>query len=169
MGEAAQLSNLIGDIYDAALEPALWTGVLEKAASFVGGTGATIFWQDGIRMEGNAYYTVGADARYERLYFDKYIKFDPLSAAYFMLDVGEVASNSTLMPPSEFFETRFYREWVQPQGWVDNVFAILDKSPTSLGAFSTFRHERDGLADDNARRCLRLIAPHLRRSALIGK
>ncbi len=112
---------------------------------------------------------MGADTRYERLYFDKYIKFDPLGAAYFMLDVGEVASTSTLMPPSEFFETRFYREWVQPQGWVDNVFAILDKSPTSLGAFSTFRDERDGLADDNARRCLRLIAPHLRRSALIGK
>jgi hypothetical protein len=62
MEEAARLSNLIGDIYDAALEPALWTGVLEKAASFVGGSGATIFWQDAIRKEGNAYYTVGADA-----------------------------------------------------------------------------------------------------------
>jgi DNA-binding CsgD family transcriptional regulator/PAS domain-containing protein len=169
MEETAQLSNLIGNIYDAVLEPALWTGVLESVARFLGGSAATIFWQDGIRKEGNSYYNFGANARYEQLYFDKYIKFDPLSAAYFMLDVGEVTSNSMLIPPAEFFETRFYREWVQPQGWIDNVFAILERSATSISVFAAFRHERDGLADDNARRRLRLITPHLRRAVLIGK
>ena len=143
--------------------------VLEKAARFVGGSAATIFWWDGIRNAGNSYYNFGTDGRYERLYFDKYIKFDPLSAAYFLLDVGEVTSNSMLIPPAEFFETRFYREWVQPQGWIDNVFAVLERSATSIGVFAAFRHERDGLADDNARRHLRLIAPHLRRAVLIGK
>ena len=30
-------SHLIGDIYDAALDPALWPGVLEGCAGFVGG------------------------------------------------------------------------------------------------------------------------------------
>jgi hypothetical protein len=169
MEESAQLLNLIGSIYDALLEPALSAGVLEKTASFVGGSAATIFWQDGIRKEGNAYYNFGTDGRYERLYFEKYIKFDPLSAAYFMLDVGEVTSNSMLVPPAEFFETRFYREWVRPQGWIDNVFAILEKSKTSIVVFAAFRHERDGLADDNSRSRLRLITPHLRRAALIGK
>lgn len=169
MEETAQLLNLIGSIYDAALEPALWTGVLEKAANFVGGSAASIFWQDEIRKEGNAYYNFGTDSRYEQLYFDRYIKFDPLSAAYFMLDVGEVTSNSILIPPAEFFETRFYREWVQPQGWIDNVFAVLDRSLTSIGVFVVFRHEREGLADDDARRLLRLIAPHLRRATVIGK
>jgi len=169
MDETGQLLNLIGTIYDAALEPVLWTDVLEKAASFVGGSASSIFWQDGVRKEGNAYYKFGTDSRFEQLYFDKYIKFDPVSAAYFMLDVGEVTSNSMIMPPSEFFETRFYKEWVKPQGWIDNVFAILDRSLTSVGVFVVFRHVRDGLADDNARRLLRLIAPHLRRSALIGK
>jgi DNA-binding CsgD family transcriptional regulator/PAS domain-containing protein len=169
MEETSELSNLIGNIYDAVLEPALWTSVLERAARFVGGSGATIFWRDGIRNAGNSYYNFGTDARYERLYFDRYIRFDPLSAAYFLLDVGEVTSNSMLIPPAEFFETRFYREWVQPQGWIDNVFAVLERSATSIGVFAAFRHERDGLADDNARRNLRLIAPHLRRAVLIGR
>jgi DNA-binding CsgD family transcriptional regulator len=31
-----ELATLIGDIYDAALEPALWAGVLEKSSRFVG-------------------------------------------------------------------------------------------------------------------------------------
>jgi DNA-binding CsgD family transcriptional regulator len=169
MEESAQLSTLIGDIYDAALEPGLWPGIMEKAGNFVGGSAASIFWQDMVRKEGNAYYQFGIDGHYEQLYFNKYIKFNPLSAAYLMLEVGEVSSNSIMMTLAEFFETRFYREWVKPQGWIDNVFAILDKSTTSIGAFSAFRHERDGLADGNTRGRLRLIAPHLRRSALIGK
>jgi len=169
MEESARLSNLIGDIYDAALEPALWTGVLEKAGNFVGGSGASIFSQDAVRKEGNAFYQFGVDAHYVQLYFDKYVKFDPLSAAYLMLTIGEVSSSSIIIPPAEFFETRFYREWVRPQGWIDNVVSILDKSPTSIGAFIVFRHQRDGLADDNARSRLRLITPHLRRAVLIGK
>jgi DNA-binding CsgD family transcriptional regulator len=80
-----------------------------------------------------------------------------------------VSSSSNIIPPAEFFETRFYREWARPQGLVDNVFAILERSPTSIAAFIVFRHERDGLADDAARQLLGLISPHLRRAVLIGK
>ena len=169
MEETAQVLGLIGDIYDAVLEPRLWTGVLERAASFVGGCAASIFWQDSIRNEGNVYYQFGVDPQYVQLYFQKYVKLNPLNMTYLTLDVGEVSSNSIMISPAEFFETRFYREWVQPQGWIDNAFAILDKSATSFGAFNVFRHERDGLADEDALRRLRLMTPHLRRAALIGK
>jgi len=167
--DKAHLSALIGSIYDAVLEPALWTGVVERAGKFVGGVGASIFRQDSVRKIGNSYYHSGIDPRFERLYFEKYIKFDPLSAAYLTLKVGDVSSSSIIIPPAEFFETRFYREWARPQGLVDNVFAILERSPTSIAAFIVFRHERDGLADDDARQLLGLIAPHLRRAVLIGK
>ena len=167
--DKTHLSALIGSIYDAVLEPALWTGVVERAGKFVGGVGASIFRQDSVRKTGNSYYHSGIDPRFERLYFEKYIKFDPLSAAYLTLKVGDVSSSSIIIPPAEFFETRFYREWARPQGLVDNVFAILERSPTSIAAFIVFRHERDGLADDDARQLLGLIAPHLRRAVLIGK
>ena len=167
--DKTHLSALIGSIYDAVLEPALWTGVVERTGKFVGGVGASIFRQDSVRKIGNSYYHSGIDPRFERLYFEKYIKFDPLSAAYLTLKVGDVSSSSIIIPPAEFFETRFYREWARPQGLVDNVFAILERSPTSIAAFIVFRHERDGLADDDARQLLGLIAPHLRRAVLIGK
>jgi DNA-binding CsgD family transcriptional regulator len=167
--DAAELSALIGYIYDAVLEPALWTRVVERAGKFVGGVGSSIFTQDSVRKIGNSFYQFGIDPHFERLYFEKYIKFDPLSAAYLTLEVGDVSSSSNIIPPTEFFGTRFYREWARPQGLVDNVFAVLERSPTSIAAFIVFRHERDGLADDAARHLLRLIAPHLRRAVLIGK
>ena len=36
MTEAETASNLVGDIYDAALDPAMWVGVLAKIAGFAG-------------------------------------------------------------------------------------------------------------------------------------
>jgi Bacterial regulatory proteins, luxR family len=35
--ETEQVSQLIGDIYDAALDPGLWVGTLEKTSNHVGG------------------------------------------------------------------------------------------------------------------------------------
>ena len=43
MSEAEQLASLIGDVYDAALDPALWLDVLAKSARFVGGFTAALF------------------------------------------------------------------------------------------------------------------------------
>jgi len=37
MLETERVSSLVGDIYDAALNPALWAGVLAKSARWVGG------------------------------------------------------------------------------------------------------------------------------------
>ena len=36
---------LIGDIYDASLDPALWTGALEDACAYVQGATATVMSQ----------------------------------------------------------------------------------------------------------------------------
>jgi hypothetical protein len=73
------------------------------------------------------------------------------------------------MPYREFLETRFYKEWVRPQGIVDFVSATLDKSVTSAALFGVFRHERDGIVDDETRRRMRLIVPHIRRAVLVGR
>jgi DNA-binding CsgD family transcriptional regulator len=72
------------------------------------------------------------------------------------------------MPYAEFMETRFYKEWVQPQGLVDSLTAVLDKSQSSAALVTVFRHERHGLVDDETRRRMRLIVPHMRRAVLIG-
>jgi hypothetical protein len=49
MPEAEQLSSLIGDIYDAALDPTLWPDVLASCTQFVGGFSAALFFKDATR------------------------------------------------------------------------------------------------------------------------
>ena len=166
--ETIQLLDLVGLIYDAVLRPDLWNAVLEKASGFVGGVGASIFRQDVIRKVGNAYYTWGMDLEYEKLYFQKYIHINPLLPAMLTVDVGRVSSSSEQLVPAEFFQTRFYREWAKPQGLIDNVFCILERSATSAAGFVVFRNERDGMADAKAYELLEAIVPHLRRAVLIG-
>src|SRR5262249_45987338 len=164
-----QLSTLIGNIYDAALDPSRWTGVLGQAARFVGGPAAALFVKNASSKSGAGAYDYGTDPHYRQLYFEHYIKLDPSTTGQFFAEIDEPIATADVIPYEEFLETRFYREWAQPQQLVDFVVSVIDKSATSAAMFGVFRHERDGVVDDEARRRMRLISPHIRRAVLIGR
>jgi len=169
MSEAEQLSALIGEIYDAALDPALWPQVLPKSAQFVGGRAASLFSKDAASKSGDVAYDCGIDPYYRQLYFDKYIKLDPLTIGHFFAEVEQPVAVADIMSYDEFLETRAYQEWGRPQGLVDVLNVALDKTATSAAMYCVFRHARDGRVDEQMRRRMRLIVPHLRRAVLIGK
>jgi DNA-binding CsgD family transcriptional regulator/PAS domain-containing protein len=166
--ETETVSELIGYIYDAALDSLLWIEVLARIADFVGGHAAGLLSKDSVSKFGNAYYNFGVDPHYMRLYSEIYFKFDPMVTVFFC-DVEQVVSISDLVPYDEFCQARFYREWVRPQGWVDAANAVLEKSVTSCAYLSVIRSEEKGMVDDEMRRRMRLIVPHVRRAVLIGK
>ena len=164
------VSSLIGEIYDAAIEPALWPHVLAQIASFVGGSAAALYAKDAGTRTGNVYYDCGAgDPDYKRLYFEKYIKIDPTTTGHCLAEIGEPISTADILCYDDFLGSHSYREWVRPQELVDNLSIALEKSATGASLLAIFRHQRHGVVDEEARRRARLIAPHLRRSARIGR
>jgi DNA-binding CsgD family transcriptional regulator/PAS domain-containing protein len=175
------LSALIGDIYDAALDPGRWQNVLASVARFVGGASATLFSKTGGRPPGLLLYEYGIEPPYRRLYIDQYIKLDPApttghytrtgaaTTRRIFSEVGQPIAATDLISPAGFFETRFYREWAHPQGVVDFVGAVLDNSVESAAMFGVFRHKLDGPTDAGARRRMRLIVPHIRRALLVSR
>jgi DNA-binding CsgD family transcriptional regulator len=170
MTELEELSQLIGGIYDATLDPSLWPGVLRKTASFVHGWGAALFSKDAASKSAGMYYHDGAqDPHYTQLYFDTYVKYDPFNTLHVLADVGEPIASSDLIPYSEFLESRVYKEWVEPQGLVDFASVVLDRSSTSAALFGVFRHKQQGIVDVEMLRRMRLLAPHVRRAVLIAK
>ena len=169
MHDTELLSVLIGKIYDAALDPSLWTDVIERSARFVGGSAASLFCKDATANRGSVFYETGTDPCYRKLYLDKYVGLDPHTIGQYFAEIDQLIATVDIMPYDQFLETRFYQEWAKPQGLVDFVGAVLDKSMTSLAMFGVFRHERDGLVDDEMRRRMRLIVPHIRRAVLIGE
>src|SRR5262249_6091531 len=169
MDEAVKASSLIGEIYDAALDPTLWSCVLEQICRFVGGVASTLYSEDSATRTGRSHYAFGVERRYGWLYYDRYIKYNPLTTAQVFFDVEEVITVSDIVSHEEFRKTLFYKEWVRPQGWIDAASAVLEKSATSYAAISVIRHERHGLIDDEARTRMGVLVPHVRRAVLIGQ
>ncbi|HVY57061.1 MAG TPA: LuxR C-terminal-related transcriptional regulator [Xanthobacteraceae bacterium] len=167
MDTAEDLATVIGWLYDAALDPTLWSAALEQTCAFVCGCAAAIYSQDVALKRGVRYHSWGDDPAYTRLYFSEYVKINPLLPHFSTQPVGSVYCASTLMPYEELRASRFFREWVVPQGLVDFVGTTLDKTTTSVATVSLGRSKRQGLADAEARYRMSLLAPHFRRAVLI--
>jgi DNA-binding NarL/FixJ family response regulator len=102
------------------------------------------------------------------LYKERYAKLDPTTKPLLLRDVGEVASTTELVPYSEYVESRYYKEWVKPQGFVDSWHASLEKSATTSVHLIFWRKGKTGIESDATRDRMRLIVPHLRRAVQIS-
>ena len=160
-----RLSDLIGVIYDAAIDPSLWKGAIERAAYFVGGTGAALINKDVGARNADSQHEFG----FQRLPVALFEPIYPAAEPHFLGDIEQPIATTDLIPVGELRRTELYRQWAQPQGLVDFISAVLDRTTISSAIFGVFRHERNGLVDDRARRQMRLIAPHIRRAVLIGR
>jgi len=169
MRESAELSELIGEIYDAALDSTRWTGALEKTGAFLRSAATTVGAFDSVQSSANFQFTWGYDPEYLALYVERYAKLNPLITASGQTKVGDVVSTGAFMSFEELQATRFYQEWVRPQGYVDAAQATLEKSGSLLIVLAALRHESAGRCDDTMLRRMALVLPHFRRAVLISK
>src|SRR5919197_2256374 len=109
MAEIEQIQSLIGDVYDAALDPSRWSGALLKARDFVGGSTAAVYSKNARAKSGMVFYYGGdIEPHYVQLYFDKCVKFDPSTTAHVLAEIEQPICIGDIMPHDEFEETRFY-------------------------------------------------------------
>lgn len=104
-----QLSRLIGTIYDAALDPELWSRALEGVCGFVGGSMANIFWQDVVAKTAKRFFEWGNDPAYTQLYIEKYSKINPLFPAAYFFPVEHVFSQSDVISRMNSGKRKFIR------------------------------------------------------------
>jgi DNA-binding CsgD family transcriptional regulator len=170
MLEIESFSELVGDIYDASLDPALWPSVCETACAFVGASGAGLIWQDTLRKAAHLYFSFGVEPRFLENYKETYCKLNPAFPTLLFFDVEEVHSVvPDCVSRDELRSSRFGREWLLPQGLIDGLFCNVKKSATSCDLFLAVRSMGDGFADDEMHRRFALVAPHVRRAVLIGE
>jgi DNA-binding CsgD family transcriptional regulator/PAS domain-containing protein len=160
-----KLSDVIEEIYDAALEPALWNDVVVSINDYVGGQACGIFSKDSADQSGLTHYHCGADPHYIRLYAETHSRFDPLTT---LPPLGKVVSIPDSVNRDEYRSGRSYQEWLQPQGCIDAANVVLEQSsPNSEVLLTALSGART--IDDEKRRRIAQIVPHLRRALLINK
>jgi len=162
------LTRLTGQIYEAALDTALWPGALASIGEFVGGRAGAIVSKDSISRAGTPHYHFGLEASCVEVYATTHSKLDPMSSLS-LFDAEQIVSLPELGPYDELCAGRFFREWMRPQGLVDAASAVLEKSMWCCSFLTILRDEASGMVDDDMRRRMALVVPHVRRAVAIGK
>src|SRR6266852_6117060 len=168
MSEDHELSCVVGSIYDAALDPALWTDALARIAEFVGGQAGALGSKDMVNKFVNVDHHVGLDLQYMQMYSETHGEFGPLTSVP-LFDVGQVLSPPERMPHDDDCEGRCCQELARPKGRGDMAGAVLKRPGKSCKFLSVVRSEANDLVAHEMHRRMSLVAPHARRAVLIGK
>jgi DNA-binding CsgD family transcriptional regulator len=166
--EDETLTRLIARIYDAALAPTVWPTALAEIAAFVGGQAAGILSKNSISKDSTTHHHFGVDPRQVQIYSATHSRLDPFSSLPFF-DVEQIVTIPELLPYDEFCRGRFFREWMEPQGWVDAANCVLEKGPLSCSFLTVIRSKAQGTVDEEMRRRMALVVPHVRRAVLVGR
>ena len=162
-------SDLIGLIYEASIDPALWSAALQKVAETTPCVAAMITSHDMISQTTNFQQSYGVDPVYMRTYAEKWVKTDPIQYAITMLEPGDVSGLPELLDFEAFKRHPFYLEWGRPQGYNDAINIMLERTPTRFASVSLIRNHEQGFADAATIERLRLLAPHFLRAIRIGR
>jgi DNA-binding CsgD family transcriptional regulator/PAS domain-containing protein len=164
------LSNLIGSIYDCALAPSLWERTLVELKDAVHGRQAAIRLSDVGHGTFLIYKAVGMDPHWEK----EHTKHVPEVHTY-LANIQETSPSfdepfvvSRRVPRAYRDASRYGREFLRPQGLVDNMFWFLMKTPTRFGRISVARHQEQGIYTDTEFDIGVLLLPHLRRAMTIS-
>jgi DNA-binding CsgD family transcriptional regulator len=162
-----EVSEIIGEIYDCAVDPGLWTDTLGRVVEFCGGQAGVI----GVRhvatqkAEWINSFEVGKD--YVSLHTDQYYRLDPICGMV-MHDVGYAVPLDRLMRRDALVESQFYREWAIPQSLVDSTLVLLEKSVHQFVALGVMTDEKQGRVNELMNSRLTYLAPHLHRAHMLG-
>lgn len=167
--QLVELSSVIADIYDASVEPALWRQALNSICNYVGGRTAALLWHDSAAQQAQVMHIVNDDPHYTKLYFEKYVPMDPFYPAAGLIAAGTVHSAYEIVPLEELKQTRFYKEWIAPQGIVDVISVNLEVGSTRASMINIQTDAAYGLIDRKMRQRVALLVPHLQRAVAIGR
>jgi DNA-binding CsgD family transcriptional regulator/PAS domain-containing protein len=165
MPETRKLPDLIEEIYDAALEPALWNDVIVSINDFIGSRACGLVEKDLINHCGRTLYYHGVDPHYIQLYSESYSRFDPLVS---LPAFGQVVGIPDLIDYDEYRRGPFYQDWLRPQRCVDVANTLLEKPDSSCAVLLAVLPGA-GMLDDKMRRRIAQIAPHAHRALTINR
>ncbi len=168
--EWTALSELIGRIYECALDPGQWDDTLAELAALLGPPEwdvAFLIWERLSPPRGRFIGAAGVSPMAREVYVSTFAGRHPWSRRIFPLPVGRVVDTDEIMPRAELTGHAVYKNFLGAWGIERAVAAVLDRrGPEALALLMPGKPEREL---EGLKRGLRLIAPHLQRAVRISR
>jgi DNA-binding CsgD family transcriptional regulator/PAS domain-containing protein len=166
----AELSHVIGCIYDCTLDPSRWESTLDALRSLVHCRSAQLALVDLRQHRFLIQKNLGLEPQWLGLQ-GKYLP-EITNFAERHLDGGlsmdQPLVTSRLASAERYAASPFFQEWCRPQGYIDVVQINLIRTPTRISGLALGRHETEGILEDSDIELMRLLVPHVRRAVTIS-
>jgi len=165
------LVGLIGSIYDAVLDPTLWHEALDRIRTHFDLHNSMMSISRFGNEPTSVAVSVNVPERYMAMMGAEYApELVRLWGGADQLARYPIEEPITLLGVSDmraFATNRYYLDFGRPQGLVDTVAILLTRDRRQVGNVAFGRHGDFGPVTQDVVAGLRVLAPHLRRAALI--
>jgi DNA-binding CsgD family transcriptional regulator len=164
------VDDLIGCLYEAAIERKGWPEFLGDLATEAGAEAMTLV--TGSAPEACLHdltVSVGTDPQVEARYSAYYGSIDPYpQAGSLETAVGDFAPTERWMPEADFVRTEFYNDYQRPNGWLHGFALPLMRDPGGRVAMVIgLRSKQRGIFGAETKQTLLQMLPHLQRALRI--
>ncbi len=168
--EAEKLSSVIGAVYEAALDPALWDdAVLRLVDAFapMHWHVAMLFWERAQTASARFVASASLAAHARELYVAQFAGRNPWSRRLASLPAGRVVDSDDLVPRSELVASPFYQHFLSAWHMTRSIAVVVDRVGDERLALAVIGP--DGQDVEGLKRAIRLLAPHLQRAVRISR
>lgn len=165
----ADLSDLIGAVYDCALDPDLWPRAMERvcrAFDFVASQLYVVDFDSGAHSFARGWGEPPDATRELRERYGE--ESAAMQRAVLLRPDGDEPFVMRRDAPPGFLDSPFYRAWALPLGYCDMVSTVVLRDGWRVGQWGVARHLRAGPAGPREIAAMRLLAPHARRAVTIA-
>lgn len=162
---AQELSDLIGAIYDCALDPQRWPATCRKVADLCESTAGGICVHDLRHVQNDQLFVFGYQPEFLEKLGSQYAE-SPMAAADIVSNIGDVSALS--MERYQLLESRFFREVLKPFGLLDMIWFPALRTGGRMASMHASRSEKVPHFQQRDVSLFKLLSPHVCRALAIS-
>lgn len=162
---AQELSDLIGAIYDCALDPQRWPATCRKVADLCESTAGGICVHDLRHVQNDQLFVFGYQPEFLGKLGSHYAE-SPMAVADVVSNIGDVSALS--MERYQLLESRFFREVLKPFGLLDMIWFPALRTGGRMASMHASRSETAPHFQQRDVSLFKLLSPHVCRALAIS-
>ncbi len=165
-----EVLSIIGNLYDAALDPRQWPTVMSSIAELFESKKALLFTPGQRPLKDGVLFPLGIPDWALQLWETKYAEQDvwlQVASKRGLLFEGNVITDADLSPLGEFLTTAFYREFLSHLGiarMLSGVIFGIDSPFAPTASMCVYRDVSEREFGEPERAACRVLIPHLSRA-----